>query len=50
MGGVCFTCFRLEIPYLLKFRRFNPILFGVSGVAYFILGEDGAKMPYPCIF
>ena len=30
---------------------FNPILFGVSGVAYFIWeGGGGAKMPYPCIF
>ena len=27
----------------------NPILFGVSGVTYFI-GEGGAKMPYPGIF
>ena len=27
----------------------NPILFGVSGLAYFICGER-AKMPYPCIF
>ena len=26
----------------------NPILFGVSGVAYFIWA--GAKMPCPCIF
>ena len=25
----------------------NPILFGVSGVAYFIWG---AKIPYPCTF
>ena len=37
-----------------KDSKFNPILFVVSGVAYFIWewrGEGGqsAKLPYPCI-
>ena len=30
-------------------HSFNPILFGVSGVTYIILGGEWG-MPYPCIF
>ena len=36
------------LKFVFKKIKFNPILFGVSGVPLF--NWVGAKMPYPCIF
>ena len=38
MEGVCFTCFRLEIPYRLKFRRLKNFVVQ----SYFIWGIWGS--------